>query len=51
MEYEMEDFIERPVVNGVDGTVCNPFVKLLEEFFDENEPWLLIGIPRRDHSL
>ena len=21
---------------------------LLEEFVDENEPWLLIGIPRRD---
>ena len=22
--------------------------KLLEEFADENEPWLLIGIPNRD---
>ena len=22
--------------------------KLLEEFIDENEPWLLIGIPSRD---
>ena len=26
--------------------LCNP--KLLEEFIDENEPWLSIGIPDRD---
>ena len=25
--------------------------KLLEEFIDENEPWLLIGIPSRDPFL
>ena len=25
--------------------------KLLEEFMDEKEPWLLIGIPSRVHSL
>ena len=25
--------------------------KLLEEFLDENEPWLLIGIPNRDSLL
>ena len=25
--------------------------KMLEEFIDENEPWLLIGIPRRDPFL
>ena len=25
--------------------------KLLEEFIDENEPWLLIGIPSRDPIL
>ena len=25
--------------------------KLLEEFMDENEPWLLIGIPSRVHFL
>ena len=25
--------------------------KLLEEFIDENEPWLLIGVPSRDPFL
>ena len=33
----------------VDGTACNfQNQKLLDEFIDENEPWLLIGIPSRD---
>ena len=33
----------------MDGTVFLPNnQKLLEEFIDGNEPWLLIGIPRRD---
>ena len=32
-----------------DGTVCNPATKKwLEEFMDENEDWLLIGISSRD---
>ena len=31
----------------VDGTVSNP-AKKMEEFIDENEPWLLIGVPSRD---
>ena len=36
----------------MDGTVCNPAIKkLLEEFVDENEPWLLIGTPNRDPFL
>ena len=36
----------------MDGTVCIPSIKkLLEEFIDENEPWLLIGIPSRDPFL
>ena len=31
------------------GGWYNPVIeKLLEEFIDENEPWLLIGIPSRD---
>ena len=38
-----------PYSKLVDGTVCSPANhKLLEEFIDENEPWLLIGIPKRD---
>ena len=41
-----------PYTKLVDGTVCNPLIKiLLEEFIDETEPWLLIGILNRDPSL
>ena len=40
------------ILKLVDGTVCNPFIKiLLEEFVDKNEPWLLIGVPSRDPFL
>ena len=36
----------------MDGTVCNTLNQnLLEEFIDENEPCLLIGIPSRDPFL
>ena len=40
------------ITKVLDGTVCNPLIKiLLEEIIDENEPWLLIGIPGRDPFL
>ena len=33
----------------VDGTLCNPSIKnCRKNFFDEKEPWLLIGIPSGD---
>ena len=32
----------------MDGTVCNPLKNLLEKSIDDNERWLLIGIPIRD---
>ena len=33
----------------MDGTVCNALIKIWwRKFIDENEPWLLIGIPSRD---
>ena len=36
----------------VDGTILQPSNRMiLEEFIDENEPWLLIGIPNRDPFL
>ena len=36
----------------VDATVCNPSIQnLLEEFIEENEAWLLIGISNRDPFL
>ena len=35
----------------MDGTVCTINQNLLEEFIDQDEPWLLIGIPSRDSFL
>ena len=36
----------------MDGRVCNPLIKICwKNFFNENEPWLLIGIPSRDPFL
>ena len=48
-----EELVQKIVTNEqIDSKVVQPSNQtLLEEFIDENEPWLLIGIPSRDPSL